>query len=113
MTNSGTNFDSNIIDSYDNFFGCLSKYGYLESDYNEKDGWNIPAGFIRSTIDDMGKYIQSYLNGINNDYLKQMGEPKTNIDYTLNYGMGLFVRNRSGTLIYDHSGSVTLISFFC
>ena len=107
MTNSGTNFDSNIIDSYDNFFGCLSKYGYLESDYNEKDGWNVPAGFIRSTIDDMGKYIQSYLNdGKNNEYLKQMGEPKTNINYNLNYGMGLFVRNRSGTLIYDHSGSI-------
>ena len=106
MTNSGTNFDSNIIDSYDNFFGCLSKYGYLESDYNEKDGWNIPAGFIRSTIDDMGKYIQSYLNGINNDYLEQMGEPKTNITHNLYYGMGLFVRNRSGTLIYDHSGSI-------
>jgi hypothetical protein len=57
----------------------------------------------------MGKYIQSYLNGKNKDYIRQMGEPKTKIKYNLHYGFGLFVRNRNGKGIYDHSG--VLISF--
>ena len=106
MTNSGTDYVDDIIDSYNTFFGFLSKYGGLKSDYNKKDGWDIPAGFIRSTIEDMGKYIQSYLNGTFDPYFQKMGEPRTKIDYNLNYGMGLFIRNRNGICIYDHSGSI-------
>ena len=54
----------------------------------------------------MGKYIQSYLNGTFDPYFQKMGEPRTKIDYNLNYGMGLFIRNRNGICIYDHSGSI-------
>ena len=35
-----------------------------------------------------------------------MGIPKTNIDYNLYYGMGLFIRNKNGKYIYDHSGVI-------
>ena len=107
MTDSGTDYVNDFMDSYDNFFGFLTKYNGLESEYTIDNGWDIPAGFVRSTIEDMGKYIQSYLNGKNNDYIRQMGEPKTKIDYNLNYGMGLFIRNRNGKGIYDHSGVLT------
>ena len=106
MADSGADYVSNFMDSYDNFFGFKSKYKDLKLQYKKKDGWEIPAGFIRSTIEDMGKYIQSFLNGKNNDYIRQMGEPKTYIDYNLNYGMGLFVRNRNGIGIYDHPGVI-------
>lgn len=109
MTDSGTDYVNDFMDSYDNIFGFPSKYHGLESEYTLDNGWDIPAGYVRSTLEDMGKYIQSYLNGKNNDYIRQMGEPKTKIDYNLNYGMGLFVRNRNGKGIYDHSG--VLISF--
>ena len=107
MTNSGTNYNETFMDSYVNFLGFFTKYGGLESDYENKNGFDIPAGYARSTIEDMGKYLQSFLNGINNDYLKQMGEPKTNIDYNLYYGMGLFIRNKNGKKIYDHSGVIS------
>ena len=109
MTDSGTDYVDDFMDSYDNFFGFLTKYKGLESEFTLDNGWDIPAGYVRSTIEDMGKYIQSYLNGKNNDYIPQMGEPITKIDYNLNYGMGLFVRKRNGKSIYDHSG--VLISF--
>ena len=104
MNNSGTDFIEDIMDSYDNFFGSLSRYTGLESDYKRNDGFDIPAGYIRSTIEDMGKYIQSYLNETHKNYIQQMGEPITKIDYNLYYGMGIFIRNKNGKPIYDHSG---------
>ena len=103
MTDSGLDYVDDIMDSYDNFFGFLTKYKSLESDYKKDDGFEIPAGFIRSTLEDMGKYLQSYF-GINKDYVQKMGDPKTNIDYNIYYGMGLFIRKKNGKYIYDHSG---------
>ena len=35
MTNSGTDYVDDIIDSYNTFFGFLSKYGGLKSDYKK------------------------------------------------------------------------------
>ena len=107
MTNSGADFVDQFMDSYVKFLGFLTKYGGLKSDYEYKDGFDIPAGYARSTLEDMGKYLQSFLNGKNNDYIRQMGEPKTNIDYNLDYGMGLFVRNKNGKRLYDHSGVIS------
>ena len=106
MTNSGTDYDNNFMDRYNYFLGGLSKYGSLEADYKYKDGFNIPAGYIRSTIEDIGKYIKSYLNDKNNKYVKEMGIPKTKIAYNIDYGMGLFIRNKNGKSIYDHSGII-------
>jgi CubicO group peptidase (beta-lactamase class C family) len=105
MTESGLDYVNDFIDSYTNFFGSLSKYTNLESAYKKDDGFEIPAGFIRSSIEDMGKYLQGYFN-INKDFLEKMGEPKTNINYNLYYGMGLFVRKKNGKYIYDHSGVI-------
>ena len=105
MTDSGLDYVNDFMDSYDNFFGFLTKYKGLESDYKRNDGFDIPAGFIRSTIEDMGKYLQSYFR-INKDFVHKMGEPKTNIDYNIHYGMGLYVRNKNGKYIYDHSGII-------
>ena len=105
MADSGLDYVDDFIDSYDNFFGFLNKYKNLESDYKRGDGFEIPAGFVRSTIEDMGKYLQGYFS-INKDFLEKMGEPKTKINYNLFYGMGLFVRNKNGKYIYDHSGAI-------
>ena len=105
MTESGLDFVNDFIDSYDNFFGFLTKYNNLESEYTKDNGFDIPAGYIRSTLEDMGKYLQEYF-GINKNYIQKMGIPKTNIDYNLYYGMGLFIRNKNGKYIYDHSGVI-------
>ena len=105
MTESGLDFVNDFIDSYDNFFGFLTKYNNLESEYTKDNGFDIPAGYIRSTLEDMGKYLQGYF-GINKNYIQKMGIPKTNIDYNLYYGMGLFIRNKNGKYIYDHSGVI-------
>lgn len=105
MTESGLDFVNDFIDSYDNFFGFLTKYNNLESEYTKDNGFDIPAGYIRSTLEDMGKYLQGYFS-INKNYIQKMGIPKTNIDYNLYYGMGLFIRNKNGKYIYDHSGVI-------
>ena len=105
MVDSGLDYVNDIIESYENFFGALYKYKNLESAYKKDNGFEIPAGYIRSSIEDMGKYLQGYFS-INKDFLEIMGQPKTDINYNLFYGMGLFVRKKNGKYIYDHSGVI-------
>ena len=105
MVDSGLDYVNDIIESYENFFGSLYKYKNLESAYKKDNGFEIPAGYIRSSIEDMGKYLQGYFS-INKDFLFFFGQPKTDINYNLYYGMGLFVRKKNGKYIYDHSGVI-------
>lgn len=44
MTDSGTDYVDDFMDSYDNFFGFLTKYRGLESEFTLDNGWDIPAG---------------------------------------------------------------------
>ena len=98
MVNTHAIYDSSIIDSYLNLFGFNIKYNSLESEIG--DGFDIPAGFISSSIEDMGTYLRYYLN--NKDYLLQMF--KTEIGYNEDYGGGLFIQKRTNQTIYEHGG---------
>ena len=111
MTNTKAKYHEDIIESYDNFLGFRTKYTGLKSEIG--DGFIIPAGYISSTIEDMGKYLRLYLNldkGFEY-YINKMVEPKSKIKYNKDYGFGMEIRQQKNTVIYEHSGGS--FSFLC
>ena len=104
MDNTRAKYNSDIIESYDNFFGFRTKYKKLESEFG--DGFYVPAGFISSSIEDMGKYIRYYLNYSKDDAISNMikGEGNVEVDYNVDYGMGLAVRYFDKTTSLEHDG---------
>lgn len=83
-----------LIDGYRNYFGFPAAG---EADYPgeiEEGAWtNIPAGYLSSSISDMGRYMQMYLNGgegiITEESIESMFyENVLSPDGTFYYGMG-------------------------
>lgn len=106
MDNSNAIYHSDIIDSYDNFFGFCTKYTSIESEIG--DGFYVPAGFISSSIEDMGKYLRYYLDENSQDYkqyISQMIQGKINLQYNLDYGMGMLIEKLNNQTIYHHNGA--------
>ena len=53
--------ENGLITGYRNYFG-LPIAG--EPDYPDKYSWStVPAGYLSSSVSDMAKYLQMYLNG--------------------------------------------------
>ena len=81
MSNSYAKINDNIVNSYDNFFGFTTKHKDIESETD--NGFYIPAGFISSSVEDMGNYLRFYLRKEPEaqKYIKQMttGKKKQNI----------------------------------
>ena len=102
MENSHAEFNKDIVNSYDNFLGFPTKFNGLESEIG--DGFFVPAGFISSSIEDMGKYIQFYLNPENEEYISKLTEENIEVDYNLNYGMGIYIWHKNNKTIYEHDG---------
>lgn len=70
--------ENSLIDGYRNYFG-IPIAG--KPDYPNAGSWStVPAGYISSSISDMGKYLQMYLNG----------------------GMGIISQSSLGTIFYDN-----------
>ena len=117
MTNTNAKYHKGIVQSYNNFFGFRTKNTGIKSEIENDDGFFIPAGFISSTIEDMGKYLRLYLNIDNEEYkdfskyVKQMIVSGVEIDYKFGYGMGLFIKSKNNKTIYEHSGGTR--SFLC
>jgi CubicO group peptidase (beta-lactamase class C family) len=107
MVNSRAVYDESIIESYDNFLGARTKCTNLKSKMNQKDGFHIPAGFISSSIEDMGKYLRFYLNKENADYVSNMTLPSIEVEENQYYGMGLFMSNKSDYITYHHNGATS------
>ena len=106
MKDTFAKFKNEIIDSYINFLGFRSKYSNIKSDMGD-NGFNIPAGFISSTIEDMGKYIKYYyLNPENEEYVTEMTNKTIPVAYKQEYGMGIIVQDKNGLKIYKHQGIV-------
>ena len=105
MNNTKAEYNENIIQSYDYFLGARSKYNSLKSEMNQKDGFFIPAGFISSSIEDMGKYLRFYLDKKNADYVSKMTVCNIEVKDNVYYGMGIEVINQSDYIIYHHSGA--------
>ena len=58
MNNTNAKYHEDIIDSYDNFMGFRTKYTSLETEI--RDGFVTPAGYISTTILDMGRYLRLF-----------------------------------------------------
>ena len=102
MVNSHAKYNSDIIHSYDNFFGFPVKFGGIESEIG--DGFYVPAGFISSSIDDMGKYVQFYLKEENREEVKKLTQEIVKVDYNVFYGMGISVWKKYNHTLYEHEG---------
>lgn len=52
--------NNGLLKGYQNYFGFPI---VIETNYPTDDSWiQVPAGFISSSVSDMGKYLQMYLN---------------------------------------------------
>ena len=92
MDNTWAEYREDIIESYDNLLGFRVKYRGLESEI--EDGFYAPAGFISTTLEDMGKYLRYYLNTDSDDYknyISRMLKSNLSIGYKEYYGMGLII----------------------
>ena len=110
MINTHASYHPDIIDSYDFFLGFRTKYRNIESEIG--DGFYVPAGFISSSVEDMGNYLRFYLNKSeeNQKYVKQMTEGNFSIGYNINYGMGMVIQKKNGQTIYHHNGDTNSFS---
>ena len=81
------NIIKNIVDSYTNFLGFTTKYKGLKSEIG--NGFDIPAGFISASIEDMGKYLRFYLDDQNKEYISQITNETVKVDNNTYYGMGM------------------------
>lgn len=103
MSDTYAEYNSEIIDSYNNFLGFRTKYGDVKSDMGV-NGFYIPAGFISSSMDDMGKYLGFYLDPKNKKYIDQMTKGTIEIGYNTQYGMGMMIQKTKNITIYKHTG---------
>ena len=110
MINTHASYHPDIIDSYDFFLGFRTKYRNIESEIG--DEFYVPAGFISSSVEDMGNYLRFYLNKSeeNQKYVKQMTEGNFSIGYNINYGMGMVIQKKNGQTIYHHNGDTNSFS---
>ena len=94
MINSYAKYHSDIIDSYDFLLGIRTKYPNLKTEIG--NGFYIPAGYISSSIEDMGNYLRFYLNKSeeNQKYFKKMTNNNLPISYNINYGMGMIIEKK-------------------
>lgn len=83
-----------MIDGYRNYFGIpvVGEPDY-PGDMSEGSWTNVPAGYLSASVDDMGRYMQMYLNGgkgiISEESINTMFYDNVpSDDGTFNYGMG-------------------------
>ena len=117
MVNTKAIYREDIIESYDNFFGFRVKYNGLKSEIG--DGFYIPAGYISSTVEDMGNYLRYYLKNYKNqstddhEFISRMIQKSVKIDYNRYYGSGMFVWSiNNKTMFYHYGGSNSFGSLF-
>lgn len=113
MTNTSASLlgakENGLIEGYRNYFG-FPVAG--EPDYPDEDSWiQVPAGYISSSINDMGKYLQMYLNGgediLEKSSIDQMFSDVVSIpDTDVNYGFGWESTVEYGESVLAHAGLV-------
>ena len=107
MTNTRAEYDDSVIESYDNFLGSMTKFTSGESEANENKGFYIPAGYISTSIEDMGNYLRFYLNESNADYVSNMTACGVETGDNQCYGMGMYINYGTNKTIYYHLGGAT------
>ncbi len=104
------NYKNGLIKGYKNYFGFPIA---IESNYPNDNSWiQVPAGFISSSVSDMGKYLQMYLNNgfdivtensINKMFYDYIPQDDIDRDY---YGMGWVYTKYYSKPVLTHSGLV-------
>ena len=102
--------ENGLITGYRNYFG-LPIAG--EPDYPDKHSWStVPAGYLSSSVSDMAKYLQMYLNGgmgiVNQNSLNTMLYDNVYVDDNTPYyyGMGWTLTEEYTEPVLGHSGLV-------
>ena len=102
--------ENGLITGYRNYFG-LPIAG--EPDYPDKYSWStVPAGYLSSSVSDMAKYLQMYLNGgmgiVNQNSLNAMLYDNVYVDgdTPYYYGMGWILTEEYTEPVLEHSGLV-------
>ena len=97
-----------LITGHNNYFGFS-----VESDvkYPLSDSWStVPAGYIASSANDMGKYLQMYLRGgygiLSDKSLSTMFRATVPMDESgdTGYGMGWVRSDKYVETVYNHTG---------
>jgi hypothetical protein len=109
MNNSYAVYDKKIVDSYDNFLGFTTKYTSLKSEIG--DGFNVPAGYISVSMQDMGQYLRFYLDPENEEYTSQITSESVKTGYNSYYGMGMNIVKNDFYTKYEHNGAT--VTFLC
>ena len=103
---------SGLVDGYENWFGTNVK---TDNKYRDTpDAWiTIPAGYISSSTEDLGRYLQMYLNGgeniISADSIHEMFYNNVAVEDEIpySYGMGWTLINEPlKRPVLRHSGLV-------
>lgn len=106
-----------LITGHNNYFGFS-----VESDvkYPLSDSWStVPAGYIASSANDMGKYLQMYLRGgygiLSDKSLSTMFRATVPMDESgeTGYGMGWVRSDKYVETVYNHTGLTETISQTC
>lgn len=102
--------ENGLITGYRNYFGFPIAG---EPDYPGKYSWStVPAGYLSSSVSDMAKYLQMYLNGgmgiVNQNSLNAMFYDNVYVDgdSPYYYGMGWTLTEEYTEPILGHSGLV-------
>lgn len=100
--------EDGLITGHNNYFGFS-----VESDvkYPLSDSWStVPAGYIASSANDMGKYLQMYLRGgygiLSDKSLSTMFRATVPMDESgeTGYGMGWVRSDKYVETVYNHTG---------
>lgn len=104
------NNKNGLVKGYQNYFGFPIA---IEPNYPTDNSWiQVPAGFISSSVSDMGKYLQMYLNNgfdivtedsINKMFYDYIPQDEIDRDY---YGMGWVYTKYYSKPVLTHSGLV-------
>lgn len=114
MTNSYVSLEAakqgDLISGYRNYFGFMVRQ---EMPYPQSTttGWMTqPAAYLISTANDMGKYLQFYLNGgqglLSPESIKEMHTDTVFAATDYEYGYGWGADNRTGETLLCHGGNV-------
>ena len=102
MSHSKAEYNKNIVDSYDNLLGFITKYTDLKNEYG--DGLYIPAGYISLSVEDMGHYLRYYLDDNNKEYISQITKESVETGINSYYGMGMEIFKNDLYTKYEHTG---------
>ena len=89
--------------------GFTTKYTSLKSEIG--DGFNVPAGYISVSMQDMGQYLRFYLDPKNEEYISQITSESVKTGYNSYYGMGMEIAKNDFYTLYAHNGAT--VTFLC